>query len=164
MYQGNLDASLYFYKEALKASPTISEYANLSRAIAVVKAEAGYHKLAVKDLEQLVPILRHTEPAACFDILNSYAVELGEVGRRDEARNVIKLALASPYARAYPEWQQTGKDLSPAMKMAKGKPKTIAQEVMYILDRATAELTDKELDSIIEKIKEVRSRSKKDKR
>jgi tetratricopeptide (TPR) repeat protein len=212
VYQGNVDAALHFYMEALKASPTISEYAHISRAIAVIKAQAGYHKTAVKDLEQVVPILRHAEPAVCFDILNSYAVELGEVGRKSEARNVIKLSLASPYAWAYPEWQQTGEDLRPAsrsfivpdsspvrvgkllnmpqaerseaerqdrparvislqewkMKTAKDKtptdkpaedrPQNKSERVMYIMNHITAELTDEELDSIIERIDEVHAK------
>jgi len=43
--------------------------------------------------------------------LNSYAVELAEAGRRQEARKVIRHVLASPFAFAYPEWRETGKEL-----------------------------------------------------
>ena len=43
--------------------------------------------------------------------MNSLAVELGEVGRRYEARNIIRHVLASPLALAYPEWQETAEEL-----------------------------------------------------
>ena len=45
-----------------------------------------------------------------FDYLNSLAVELGEVGRIQEAQNICQITLASPYAFAYPEWRETGAD------------------------------------------------------
>ena len=49
-----------------------------------------------------------------FDYLNSLAVELGEVGRKYEARNVIKHVLESPFTIAYPEWLETADDLKEA--------------------------------------------------
>ena len=110
-YQSNIDAEIYFYKEALKTSPTVSEYIAISNAIAVVKAKQGSHQSAIRDLERLVPLIRYADPLVCLDLLNSYAVELGEVGRKDEARNIIQVVLASPLALAYPEWQQTAVDL-----------------------------------------------------
>jgi hypothetical protein len=51
-----------------------------------------------------------------YDCLNSYAVELGEAGRLYEARNVCDLVLASPFAFAYSEWQQTAEDLRGASR------------------------------------------------
>jgi hypothetical protein len=215
-HKGKTEAALYFYGEALKTSRTISQYVDLSRAIAAMKGAEGFHNAAIRDMENLLPIVRHVEPLSYYELLNSYAVELGEVGRKSEARSVIKLALASPYAWAYPEWQQTGEELRPAsrsfivpdsspvrvgkllnmpqveraeaakqdrparvvslqhwkMKMAKDKtpngkptedrPQTTSERVMYIMNHITAELTDEELDSIIERIDEVHA--KKDKK
>ncbi|HVG17563.1 MAG TPA: hypothetical protein VNI02_00815 [Blastocatellia bacterium] len=46
-----------------------------------------------------------------FEVANSYAVELSEVGRVEEARNVIRNALASPFALVYPECHETARDL-----------------------------------------------------
>ena len=106
-YKGNTDSELYFCNEAMKAFPTASEYIDISKAIAVVKAKEGFHKSAIKDLENIIPIIRHAEPQVYFDVLNSYAVELGEVGRLDEAENVSRITIASPFAPYYPEWRST---------------------------------------------------------
>jgi len=110
-YKGNTDSELYFYKEALKASPTISEFIEASKAIAVVKAKEGLRSSAIRDMENLIPIIRYAEPLAYCDVLNSYAVELGELGRLYEASNISRIVLASPFAYAYPEWQATANDL-----------------------------------------------------
>jgi hypothetical protein len=42
--------------------------------------------------------------------------ELGESGRIYEARNICDAVLASPFAFAYPEWQQTAQDLRGASR------------------------------------------------
>jgi len=110
-YKGENEAAIYFYTEALKTSPTISEYVDLSRTIAVLKATEGFHKLALRDLENLIPLIKHVEPRLYYDFLNSYAVELGEAGRMYEAGNISRIVLASPFAYAYPEWQATANDL-----------------------------------------------------
>ncbi len=80
-YQGRIEASLYHYTEAIKTSPSISDYIVLSRSIAALKSAEGYHKAALEDLEKLVPIIKHAEPQAYYDFLNSYAVELSAAGR-----------------------------------------------------------------------------------
>jgi len=105
------DTALYFFNEALKAHPTISEYISISVAIAVAKASEGLHRLALKDLEKLIPIIKYAEPRLYYDFLNSLAVELAECGREYEARNVIRHVLESPFIIAYPEWQETGEEL-----------------------------------------------------
>jgi tetratricopeptide (TPR) repeat protein len=109
--KGNFELELFFLGEALKANPNVSDYMQAVRAMAIVKAIEGFHASSLKDMESLIPIIRHAEPLAYYDFLNSYAVELGEAGRKDEARNISKLVLASPFAFAYPEWQQTAEDL-----------------------------------------------------
>ena len=110
-YKGENETALYFYKEALKTSPTLSEYIDLSRTIAVLKATEGFHKSALKDLENLEPLIKHAEPRLYYDFLNSYAIELGEAGRMDEAENVSRITIASPFAPYYPEWRSTFSEL-----------------------------------------------------
>jgi hypothetical protein len=102
---------MYFYTEALKSFPTTSEYIHISRAIAVLKAQEGFHNSALKDLESLIPMIRYAEPLVCYDVLNSYAAELCEAERKQEARHVCKLVLSSPFTHAYPEWQETAQEL-----------------------------------------------------
>lgn len=109
--RSDLRSALYFYTEALKAKPSLSEYVTAIRSISFIKSLEGFHKSALKDLERLMPVLRYSEPLAFYDYLNSYAVELGEVGRKQEARNVIRHVLTSPFIHAYPEWQETAQEL-----------------------------------------------------
>jgi tetratricopeptide (TPR) repeat protein len=108
---GRNHEALYFFTEALKAHPSGSEYIGISIAIAVAKAADGFHRVALNDLEKLLPIIKHAEPRLYFDFLNSYAVELGEIGRKQEARNISRVVLASPFIHAYPEWQETAQEL-----------------------------------------------------
>ena len=108
---GNITEASYFYMEALKTSPTISEYVDLIRGIAALKSAEGFHKSALKDLENLEPLIRHVEPRLYYDFLNSYAFELNEAGRKYEARNISRIVISSPFAFAYPEWQETANDL-----------------------------------------------------
>lgn len=106
-YKGNNEATLYFYSEALKTSPTISEYVDLSRMIAVAKGTEGFHKSAMKDLENLLPIIKHAEPRVYYDFLNSYAVELTNTGRLAEAESASLLAVSSRFGPYYQEWHDT---------------------------------------------------------
>jgi hypothetical protein len=110
-YRGNNEQAMYFYIEALKTSPTLSQYVDLMRTIAVLKSQEGFHTSALRDMERLIPTLWNVELRLYYDFLNSYAVELGEAGRAYEARNIIKHVLASPFTFAYPEWQETARDL-----------------------------------------------------
>lgn len=116
LYQGNFDEALRFYSEALKARPTVSEYALAVRAIAAIKSIEGFSRQALRDLSNLLPILRYTEPFVYFDCLNSYAVELGKAGQLHDAQNISKRVIASPFAPAYPEWQETFTDIASKRK------------------------------------------------
>jgi hypothetical protein len=86
------------------------------RGISVLKSFAGDHAHAIKDLESILPVIKYAPAHIYFDLLNSYAVELGEVGRRDEARNIMRVVLASPFAHAYPEWRETAQELNPSRR------------------------------------------------
>ena len=116
----NPEQELYFFVESLKTGA--STFLGL-RGIALLKAKEGYHKQALKDLESLYSFARYTPPCLYFDYLNSLAVELGEVGRKYEARNIIQSVVASPYAIAYPEWRETAEELNgPNRSFAALKP------------------------------------------
>ena len=47
-----------------------------------------------------------------YDYLDNLAVELCEVGRLEEARNISQIVLASPFAPAYPEWSETSDEIA----------------------------------------------------
>jgi tetratricopeptide (TPR) repeat protein len=112
VYKGNMSEALHFYTEALRTNPILPDYIKASTGIATVKSMEGFHASALRDLEHLLPLLGHADPLNYFEVTNSLAVELGEVGRLQEARNVSSLVLASPFIYAYPEWQETHAELS----------------------------------------------------
>jgi hypothetical protein len=110
----DFDSALYYYRETMKAGRLSAASLHAVKAISVIKAIEGSHRQAVRDLESVLPVSKYAPPHIYFDLLNSYAVELGEVGRKDEARSIMRLVLASPFAFAYPEWQQTAEGLKAA--------------------------------------------------
>ena len=110
----DFDSALCFYRETIKAGKLSAASLHAIKAIGVIKAIEGNHSQAVKDLENILPLVRYAPAHIHFDILNSYAVELGEVGRKDEARNIMRLVLASPLTLAYPEWRETAEELRAA--------------------------------------------------
>jgi AraC-like DNA-binding protein len=107
LHKGKAETALYFYAEAIRGNPTASEYIVAARAIATVKSVEGFHASALRDLERLLPLLRHAEPLAYYEVLNSYAVELIKSNRVSEAHDASLVAVSSPFGRFYPEWQET---------------------------------------------------------
>lgn len=109
---GSLESAVRFYTEALRVASRkdLLIMAQTLKMVAVVKGIDGDHRGAVADLESLLPAVRAVSvyrPQFLYDYSNSLAVELSEVGRLEEAQNFSRIALASPYATAYPEWRET---------------------------------------------------------
>ncbi|HVG20004.1 MAG TPA: hypothetical protein VNI02_13220 [Blastocatellia bacterium] len=100
-------SELGWITESMKASPLLEGF----RGMAIMKAREGFHGSSIKDLESYLPLARYADPLSYYDYLNSFAVELGEAGRINEARNVSRVVLASPLAFAYPEWKETAQEL-----------------------------------------------------
>ncbi len=109
--RGNFDEELCYYKEASKTANNPSLIVELSRGIAMVRSREGDSKQAIKEFERILPLIKHADPFYYYQYLNSYAVELAEVGRLEEARNISNIVLASPLAFAYPEWRETGEEI-----------------------------------------------------
>ena len=110
--QGKVDLALPFYVAAGKAALgcDLLTVAESQRMIAIVRSIHGDHKQALKDIENLFPLVRviaKRYPLPYYHFLNSLAVELGEVGRINEAQAVCEITVASPFASAYPEWIET---------------------------------------------------------
>jgi hypothetical protein len=62
--KGDIESEFYYYTGAIKSRANISDFVNASRAIAVVKSKEGFHHLAIKDMENLTPLIRHAEPCS----------------------------------------------------------------------------------------------------
>jgi len=85
------------------------------RNISLCRSVDGDHQGALVSLEKMLPLVYSVsrwKPHLLYEHLNSYAIELGEVGRFDEAENVCKVVLASPYAGIYPECRETANDIA----------------------------------------------------
>jgi AraC-like DNA-binding protein len=80
------------------------------RGIAVLRGLEGDHRAALRDLERLMPLAhvigKHGHPSY-FAFLNSYALELSEHGRTEEAGQVGNVLAANPFINRYREWQGT---------------------------------------------------------
>lgn len=110
--QGDLTFALKHCTEAMKYSDSPSTLLQAARSVAVVTGLEGSHRYALKRLETIFPLAKYVAPKFYYQYLNSYAVELGHAGRIEEAQNVCRITLASPYINAYPEWRETGQDLA----------------------------------------------------
>jgi len=116
---GDFESSLPLYVEANRAasagdSQDIYTAAQAQKQIAVFRSLNGDHTGAAAHLENLYPLTLKAGllyPSAWFDYLNSFAVELGEIGRIEEAKNICKLLLASPSISVHPEWQETSDEI-----------------------------------------------------
>ena len=109
--KGDLSLGVSYYTEALKYSKNPYTTLLAERSIAAVKGIEGFHKSALRDLEKIAPLLKYSQPIEKCQYLNSLAIELGEAGRIEEAQEVCKIVLASPFAFAYPEWRETAYDI-----------------------------------------------------
>ena len=118
--RGDFQSFLSLCIEASRASVFHSCYDPQSfitsqRNIAVFKSIHGDHRRALNDLEKTLPLaysIGRQQPYLLYEHLNSLSVEYTEVGRLQEARNLSRIVLASPFAFAYPEWRETGQDIA----------------------------------------------------
>jgi tetratricopeptide (TPR) repeat protein len=113
---GDYKSALPLYMEACRIAASdnwCDPYTTITaqQNIAILKSIDGNHRGSLSDLDKLFPLVRALgkfEPYKHYHYLNSLAVELTEAGRLEEAQNICKAVLASPYAFAYPEWRETG--------------------------------------------------------
>lgn len=136
---GEIGAALPFYLEAEKRADKgdLLTLLESQRIAAVVRSIHGDHKRALADLERLFPSVRaicKASPVLYYEFLNSLAVELAEVGRIPEAEAACAVALASPFAPAYPEWSETRDEIAAKRKTA--SPSVVAIRRAPETDRA----------------------------
>jgi len=118
--QGDNQSALAVYNEAARfafRNNLNDPYSVITaqRMFAVIAGEDGNHRGALALLESLFPFahtMRSSQPHVYYDYMNSLAVELGEVGRLEEAMNVSQVVVASPFAGAYPEWRETRNEIA----------------------------------------------------
>ena len=127
--QGNLDDAGRFYVEAMRAGgehdliTVLSAYVTLS----AIKSANGDHPAALRDLEDVFPLFRFAAtqyPFSFYLYHNALAVEFAELGRIAEAQSACAIALASPFAAAYPEWSETRDEIE--AKRVSATPSVVA--------------------------------------
>ena len=80
--------------------------------IAALMGIQGDHRYAAKHLERFLPLAYAIGPSPVyFDFLNSYAVELSETERLQEASDVINKVIKSPYLSHFPNWPETEREI-----------------------------------------------------
>jgi tetratricopeptide (TPR) repeat protein len=118
--RGQFDDSMRLFVEAARAGSSnnsgdpitlLMAYSNIS----IIKSVNGDHKEALADLEKLWPLVRLITPHSPFYFYVYHAdiaYELAFLSRIDEAEAAIKIALASAFAKAYPNWLETRDEIA----------------------------------------------------
>jgi tetratricopeptide (TPR) repeat protein len=121
---GQPQESLRFYSEASRAASNETSYDLLTTLLVnleacCIKSEMGDHSRALvgyEKLARLVQIVARQHPLYFYLYHNELAIELAEVGHLAEAQAASAIALASPFARAYPEWSETRDEIAAKCK------------------------------------------------
>lgn len=130
--KGQPTEALRFHLEAAQAaSDGIDQYPldklMVQLEISHIQAHLGDHQRALAGLERLVSLIRFVSreyPFYFYVYHNALAVEFGELGRIAEAEAACAIALASPFAPAYPEWRETRDEI--AAKRVAATPSVVA--------------------------------------
>jgi len=136
--RGDLESALKLYVEAGcravhkgRVDPVTALFTRMN--IAVLKSQNGDHHGALSDLEQMSPLARSVgslHAPAYYDYLNSVAVELGEVGRLNEAARASRIVISTSFADAYPEWRQTFDEISSRGRRASHSAVAVRQPIV----------------------------------
>ena len=124
--KSNLDEAVRFQLEALRVASDRNAHGLQTTLLAHleishIKSNTGDHKGALDVLEgisPLVQIVSRQKPLYFYFYHNELAVEFGELNRIAEAEAACSIALASPFARAYPEWRDTRDEIATKRKSA----------------------------------------------
>ena len=109
---GRHDAALPLFIEAASQARGVDVATSLNALyqVSAIKSIAGDHRQALDDLLALWPVVRSvvkTHPHLYSNWHNDCAVELLELGRIEDARASLSVALASPVAKNYQEYKET---------------------------------------------------------
>ncbi len=109
--EGNIDEAMKVRLAASK-SEILSITLDAAIGIAALFGGQGKHDKAVEYLESVLPhASKLGDIPLQFDLRNSYATELAEIGKTEDAQKVIEPVIQSPYTRYYPNWPETAKEI-----------------------------------------------------
>lgn len=129
---GQLDEALRFQLEALRVASDKNANGLQARLmagfeVATIKSLNEDHKGAfdiLQGLSPLVQVVSRENPLYFYFYHNELAVEFTELGRIAEAQAACEIALAWPFAPAYPEWTATRDELE--AKCTSATPSVVA--------------------------------------
>jgi tetratricopeptide (TPR) repeat protein len=113
--------------------------------LSCIKSDMGDHRGAFADCENLSPlvhIVARQNPLYFYLYHNELAIEFAELGRLAEAEAASAIALASPFAAAYPEWSDTRDEI--AKKRVAATPSVVA--VKCVLEPDLSPETERHLN------------------
>jgi tetratricopeptide (TPR) repeat protein len=133
--KSQLDEALRFQLEALRAASDKSAHGLQTTLLAYLqiahlKSDWGDHKGSLDVLESLSPlveVISRRNPLYFYFYHNELGVEFGELNRIAEAQAASAIALASPFASAYPEWSETRQELEAKRTSATPSVVTVSQ-------------------------------------
>jgi tetratricopeptide (TPR) repeat protein len=109
--EGNIDEAMKVRLAASK-SEILSITLDAAIGIAALFGGQGKHDKAVEYLESVLPhASKLGDVPLQFDLRNSYATELAEIGKTEDAQKVIEPVIYSPYTRYYPNWPETAREI-----------------------------------------------------
>ena len=114
---GRFDEAAKFYTEAIKANRghDLLAFINSRLQASAIKSANRKHAQSLDDLLSLWPFVRTAAsqyPHLWPSLHGEIAFELFELGRIDEAKRAASIATSSPLVHAYPEWQETARDIA----------------------------------------------------
>lgn len=119
------EAMPFFSAASTAASPRYGNdpltTVNAQLITAVFRSVEGDHESSLQILETLRPLVRMLAPHQSLPYYmhaNSLAVELGEFGRLEEARQMAEVAVRSPFADLVPEYRETHAEILSRMRRA----------------------------------------------
>jgi tetratricopeptide (TPR) repeat protein len=109
--EGDVDEAMKVRLAASK-SEILSITLDAAIGITALLGGQGKHDKAVEYLESVLPhASKLGDVPLQYDLYNSYATELAEIGKIEQAQKVIKPVLLSRYTPYYPNWPETAKEI-----------------------------------------------------
>lgn len=122
-HDGDIREAARLYGRAIEnASADIPTLINATINLSELSSFEGDHRRSLDQLRAIRPaveMVSRVHPYYVGLYCNEVAFELSHIGKLAEARRFAAYALASPYARAWPEWRETAYEIE---QQAEAKP------------------------------------------
>ena len=120
---GQIDEAAKYYCEAMRANRAHDLFALVNSRLQAssIRSVRGQHDQSLDSLLSLWPVIRAAAkqyPHLWPSFHNDIACELLALGRLEDAKRVASVAIASPLAPAYPEFQDTVQEIAESERRA----------------------------------------------